>query len=661
MNASALPRRSGVLLMLAFAAAAVLHADRAPPWAVGVAVLALVWQWLHQRGRLALPGTVPRALIAIALLLGTVASYRTISGLAAGSTLLLVMGAAKLLEIRQPRDARVVALAALGLLLAACLDRQSLQRVPLYLLAGWLCMGALTALGGGAPSLTARRALATAGRTLLIALPFALLCFVFVPRLPGALWSLPASGNAQRGLGDEMTPGGISQLSTSEDVAFRVRFDGPAPPMSQRYWRGPVLHDFDGETWRRGRSAVAQPFEPLSAAVQYHLMLEPTGHNFLFGLDTIARITGPRNFPRFDGQVIASRSITSAIAYDGVSYLRVRALTPLSLTGRRLDTQLPGQRNPRARALARQLRAEVGSDRDYVQQVLRYFHDAGFEYSHTPPLLGADSVDDLVFRTRLGFCGHFASAYVTMMRAVGIPARVVTGYLGGAWNPLGGYYVVRQSDAHAWAEVWLEDAGWLRVDPTAVVAPERLERGVNELLESGASLTGRLFVHSPWLRDLRNAWDATAAWWQQRVVDYNQAAQRGLLDRLGLDDVDYARLALILLAGALLWGAWVYTRAPRAAVAQADALGQLWLGFIALLQRRGLTIAAHEGPHTISRRAATHLPALAQPIREFAERYVDWRFGTAAALPPAAVLRRMRRELRRLARATRAAHRSPAR
>jgi len=661
MNGATLPRRSGVLLLLAFAAAVLLHADRAPWWAVAVALAAMAWQWLHQRGRLALPGTGARALIAIALLLATVGSYRTISGLAAGSTLLLVMGAAKLLEIRQPRDARVVALAALGLLLAACLDRQSLQRVPLYLGAGWLCMGALTALGGGTEALTPRRALGTAGRTLLIALPFALLCFMFVPRLPGALWSLPGSANAQTGLSDEMTPGGISELSTSDDVAFRVRFDGAAPAMSQRYWRGPVLHEFDGYTWRRGRAAVPQPFEPLSAPLHYRVMLEPTGHNYLFGLDTIGRITGPRNFPRFDGLVIASRSVTSAITYEGLSYLQVRALTPLSITGRKLDTQLPEQRNPRARALARQLRAQVGSDREYVQRVLRYFHDAGFEYSHTPPLLDRDSVDDLIFRTHLGSCGHFASAYVAMMRAVGIPARVVTGYLGGAWNPVGGYYAVRQSDAHAWTEVWLDDAGWTRVDPTAVVAPERLERGVNELLESGASLTGRLFVHSPWLRDLRNGWDAAAAWWQERVVDYNLAAQRGLLDRLGLGGVDYSRLALILLAGALLWGAWVYTRAPRGMAARSDALGQLWLAFIALLQRRGLAIAAHDGPHAISQRAARHLPALAQSIRGFADSYVHWRFGAAAGMPPAMVIRKMRRELRQMGRASRAAHRLPAR
>jgi transglutaminase-like putative cysteine protease len=454
-----------------------------------------------------------------------------------------------------------------------------------------------------------------------------------------------------------MTPGGISELSMSEDVAFRVRFEGAVPPLAQRYWRGPVLHEFDGYTWRRGRSAVPQPVAPLSAPVRYQVTLEPTGHSYLFGLDTIDRIAGPRNFPRFDGQVFAARPITSALAYEGVSYLRVRALAPLSITGRKLDTQLPEQRNPRTRSLALQLRAGSGSDGEYVQRVLRYFHDAGFEYSHAPPLLNQDSSDDLIFRTRLGFCGHFASAYVAMMRAAGVPARVVTGYLGGSWNPVGGYYVVRQSDAHAWTEVWLEGTGWVRVDPTAVVAPERLQRNVNELLGDG-TLTGRLFVHSAWLRSLRNSWDATAAWWQQQVVNYNKAAQLGLLNRLGMSDADYGMLAVILLAGALLWGAWVYTRNPNGTTTRPDALAKVWHGFVVLLRKRGLGIALHEPPRAIAKRMARRYPAAAADIAAFSDQYLELRFGVGASSPQPAQIRELRRRLKRLARAT-AEHRRP--
>jgi protein-glutamine gamma-glutamyltransferase len=654
MSAAAIgpgPRR---MMLLAFASGALLHVDRAPLWSLGVAIAGFCWQLAQARWRLPQPGAVARTLVAFGLLLFTAVSYRTISGLSAGGTLLLVMGSAKLLEVRERRDARVVAMVALALLLAACLERQSLLRMPLYLATGWAALAALTALGSRVQP-GPRTALATTGRSLLVAVPLAALCFVLVPRLPGALWGLPPSEDASTGLGDEMSPGSISELSISEDVAFRVRFEGNAPPTSQRYWRGPVLHDFDGYTWRRrrGPGAVRQPVEPVSQALRYQVMLEPTGRSYLFGLDTIGQIDGRRNFLTFDGQSIATREVTSPITYDGVSHLEVRYTTPLSLTGRRLDTQPLGGRNPRAQALARELRAASRDDRDYTQRALRYFQDGGFEYTLTPPRLERDSIDDLLFNTRLGFCGHFASAYVTLMRAVGIPARVVTGYLGGTWNPVGGYYVVRQSDAHAWAEVWIEDAGWMRVDPTAVVAPERLRRGVNELLDSGSSFTGRMFVQADWLRRMRDTWDAAATFWQERIVNYNLGAQLALLEKLGLGGMDYRGLALLLLGAAGLWVLWVMrgiALAPRAP--SPDELAKLWRRFALLLEQRGVTVAAHDGPRAVSLRAMQRFPALAGEIRRFCDDYASLRFGRAASAPTARQLRELDLTLNGLSRAT---------
>jgi protein-glutamine gamma-glutamyltransferase len=648
------------MMWLAFAAAALLHVDRAPLWSLGVAFAAFCWQLAHARWRLPLPGAAARTVIAFGLLLFTAASYRTLSGLSAGGTLLLVMGSAKLLEVRERRDARVVAMVALALLLAACLERQSLLRLPLYLAAGWVALAALTALGSQVEP-RPRAAMATTGRSLLIAVPLAALCFVLVPRLPGALWGLPPSDEGTTGLGDEMSPGSISELSISEDVAFRVRFEGAAPPPAQRYWRGPVLHDFDGYTWRRrlGPGAVRQSVQPVSPALRYQVMLEPTNRSYLFGIDTIGQISGRRNFLTFDGQSIATREVTSPIVYEGLSHLEVRYTTPLSMTGRKLDTQPLGARNPRTQALARELRAASMDDRDYTQRALRYFHDGGFEYTLTPPRLERDSIDDLLFNTRLGFCGHFASAYVTLMRAVGIPARVVTGYLGGAWNPVGGYYVVRQSDAHAWAEVWLESAGWTRVDPTAVVAPERLRRGVNELLDSGTSLTGRLFVQAEWLRRMRDTWDAAASFWQERIVNYNLGAQVALLEKLGLGGLDYRGIALLLVAAAVLWVLWVMrglAGMPRAP--SPDALAKLWRRFARLLELRGMPVASHDGPRTVSQRAMQRFPAVAGEIREFCDAYVALRFGRAAHAPSAAQLRDLDRRLSGLSRAT-AAGRHP--
>jgi protein-glutamine gamma-glutamyltransferase len=657
----AMGRHARAMMLLAFAAAVLLHVDRTPVWCLAVAAAAFCWQLAHSRWRVPLPGTVLRALLAMSLLMMTLASFRTVSGLSAGSALLLVMGAAKLLEVRGHRDARVVAMVALALLLAACLDRQSLLRVPMYLVAGWLAMSALTASGTQADP-NPREALASSGRALLLALPLAMVSFVMVPRLPGALWGLPPSESATTGLGDEMSPGSISDLSVSEDVAFRVRFEGPAPPPAQRYWRGPVLHDFDGFTWRRrnGPAAVRQAVEPVSPAVRYQVMLEPTQRTYLFGLDTIGELTGRRNFLTFDGQAIAVRAVTTAIAYEGISYPEVRYPGELSIIGRRLDTQSLGDRNPRTQALARQLRAASSDDRDYVRRTLRYFAEGKFEYTLTPPRLERDSIDDLLFNTRLGFCGHFASAYVTLMRAAGIPSRVVTGYLGGAWNPVGGYYVVRQSDAHAWAEVWLEQSGWTRVDPTAVVSPGRLSQGVNDLLDSGTSLTGRLFVQADWLRGLRDTWDAAANFWQERVVGYNLGVQLALLDRLGLGRLDYGALALLLVGIACLWGLWVMRGLPLSPrPPSSDALAIAWRRFALLLERHGVAVAVHDGPRLVALRAMQHLPSATREIREFSEAYLILRFG-----PPGShttTVKDLQYCLVRLGRTIRAAHRSPAR
>ncbi len=652
MNRSVKPVPTNIMLA-SFASGVLLHIDRAPPWCLGVALAALIWHWLYSRGRLRPAATALRVIVTLALLAGIAATFRTFNGLSAGTAFLLVMGAAKLLETRTQRDVAVVATVSLVLVLAACLDRQSLLRLPLYLASGWTALATIAAIGGARTSTSAVRAFGAAGGALLLALPLAALCFVLVPRMQGALWSMPASERGQTGLADEMSPGSISELSVSEDIAFRARFEGAAPPVAQRYWRGPVLHDFDGYTWRRqaGTGATQQQPVPTSAPLRYHVLLEPTGRVYLFGIDSIASIQGRRNFRTFDGQILAALPVTETLAYDGVSYLQTRFDGALSTTGRRLDTQLPSGRNLRSIALARELRARATSDRQYSMMVLDYFRAAGFEYTLTPPLLDQDSVDDLIFNTRRGFCGHFASAYATLMRAAGVPARVVTGYLGGAWNPIGGYYAVRQSQAHAWTEIWIDGEGWVRVDPTAVVAPERVQQGGSELLARSGSALNSLFGDAGWLRDLRDSWDAANNWWQERIVKFNRSAQLDLLRRLGLEHIDYLGMALLLAGGAVLWGLMLWAvsmRGPRGTTP--DALGRTWNRFLALLASRGIGIAAHEGPRAIAARAVARLPAAAADIGSFASRYEQLRFGTAEQSESA--IRAMRAQLRRIARAT---------
>lgn len=627
---SALTRLPMLMLLAAYAAGILLHIDRVPAWCTTVGAAALLWRWLAFRGSIPMPNKVLRIVIAMLLVLAVLVTFRTIGGLAAGSALLVVMGAAKLLETVSPRDAVVLATVSLVLVLAAALDRQGLARLPLYVGTGWLALACIAALGNVRSARSARRAFLTAGKSALYAVPLAALCFVLVPRLPGALWSMPGAGGAQTGLSDEMSPGSISELSISDDIAFRVRFDGPPPLPHQRYWRGPVLHDFDGYTWRRLRNQYASGQESamLSPPLRYSVMLEPHGSRYLFVLDTFAQLEGLTYNQLFDGQVFATRSITGPVVYEAVSHVEARSTGDLSAYGRRIDTRLVEGRNPRSVALARELRAGVDSDADYARRLMNYFREGGFEYTLTPPLLNYDSIDDLLFNTRLGFCGHFASAFAMLMRAADIPARVVTGYQGGIWNSIGGYYTVRQSDAHAWVEVWLEGQGWTRFDPTGVIAPERLQRGSASVTAANFAATGALLGEAGWLRGLRDVWEAAGGWWQEQIVNFNRARQENLLKMLGLDRINYAGMALLLLAGGMVWAlllmALLKTREPRM---RRDALARLWGRFLKLLQKRGVPIADHDGPEAIRRRARQQFPAAAGAIDLFASDYERLRFG----------------------------------
>jgi transglutaminase-like putative cysteine protease len=647
------------MLVVTLGCACLLHVDRAPLWCTLIVAVSLLGFW---RGTFARMSRGMRHVFTVMVLGGVIYSFGTINGVAAGSALLMGMGGLKLIESRTHRDGVVVTVVALILVLSAGLDRQGLWRLPLYLIAAWLALSTIAAMGSHRAAQSPRQAFRLAGTAMLLAVPFAILAFVLVPRLPGALWSMPGSEQAQVGLSDEMNPGAISDLAVSEATAFRVRFDASIPPPEQRYWRGPVLHDFDGDTWRneRGRSPAPRPrteFE--SAPVSYQITLEPHGRTWLFALDMPRTITGRRSFQSQDGMFQAFQPVYSTLIYRGTSHVGIRQPDELSTLATRRDTRLPAQRNPRSLQLARALRAEAGTSREYADRVMRYFLDGGFEYTLTPPKLDYNSIDDLLFNTRLGFCGHFASAYATLMRAGGVPARVVTGYLGGSWNAVGGYFLVRQSDAHAWTEVWLDGEGWVRFDPTSMVAPARLQRGLNELLPAARSATEELIGRSGWLRDLRDSWDAAGLWWRERIVNFNRAQQRDLLSWLGLGDIDYGGMSLLLLAGAALWGTIVTLYLRRRGTRRAgDALGRLWERYVALLARRGLDIAGHDGPEAIRRRAQRAWPQASQDIERFTSDYTKLRFGRDGAAAAPGVLPELRGTLNAIARAT-AARRHP--
>jgi transglutaminase-like putative cysteine protease len=661
----------------AFLAGVLLHVGRMPLWATLTACACAVWSLAGRAGRAPLPGKVLRAAMAVALIAAVAAMFRTLNGLDAGTTLLAAMGAVKLLEARSRRDQYVVIGAALFLLLAAALSEQGLPYLPLYAAHVWICCTALAGvarprttsagpvswLGSAGASLPGGRiqapgartarlddiaAAKLAARSLLLALPLAVLAFLFFPRLSGSLWALPDPGGAVTGLSDTLTPGAISDLSESSTPAFRVWFDGAPPPPAERYWRGPVLHDFDGDTWTRPGPwwfGAPRPPTPLGRAYRYRITLEPSAGRWWLALDTVD--ASPRRSVRLtsDHVLVSARRLTEPVTYDAVSHTRVSDADPLPARVRRRDLRLPPDRNPRALALARRLRERSASDSAFVAAALQFLRDGGFRYSLTPPRLGRDSVDDFLFGTRQGFCGHYASAFATLMRAGGVPARVVTGYLGGEWNPIGGYLLVRQSDAHAWVEVWLGGRGWTRVDPTAVVAPERLSRGIRDFLPGAASAPERLMLDVHWLASIRQAWDAANAWWTNEVIDFDLSDQLALLSRLGVRSPGLAALASALAIALVAWRAAMARhlgRLPRPP--RPDRLARAYSRLCRKIERAGMPREPHEGPLAYAESIARHRPDLAAAARPLLERYAQLRFGGApggTAVPRAPYARRI--------------------
>jgi transglutaminase-like putative cysteine protease len=631
--------RSSFAATLVFAASVLIMVGKAPVWCLAIAFAAALWRMLVVGGRITPPksrtglrfvfGAITAALVA-----AVAVNFRTLNGLAAGSALLLVMGALKLLEARSRRDDGIVIGVSLFLLLAAALATQSLPMVPVYLVIVWGACAAIAIISDRSGALAPRAALRLSARALVMAIPLAAACFLFFPRFDGNFWALHRDVLGSRGLADEMSPGSIGNLAIEYDPAFRVQFEGSPPPISSLYWRGPVLNDFDGFTWRRSRFKyyTDAKIEMLGVPLRYHITLEPTHQRWLFALDTVAERPRSEMFMSHDRQLSLTAPITTTISYDAVSHLRTRATSSISMLARRHETTLPEGRNPRARALAVELRAKSAGDAAFANAVLAWFRDNGLEYTLDPGVTTVDSVDTTLFDSKKGFCGHFASSYAMMMRAAGVPARVVTGYLGGEWNPVGGYFIVHQSDAHAWTEVWFEGRGWTRIDPTAVIAPERLQRGIFDFMSDGLPAASALLRNNALLMRLKHVWDGTNQWWRRHVVEFDTRSQLDLLRKLGVDSPDWKHLGWAFASMLILWIAWV-SLALRRGVGRArpDRIGRAWLRAARKLAAVAPERAADEGPMDYARRVADRRPDLADRIYALAALYTRLRFGPVAS------------------------------
>ena len=618
-----------VLLLVALACIVLPHFPHLPTWAAlgATATFSLKLAWVLQQR----PPAHRWLLHAITFtaVAGTFAQYGTILGRDAGVTLLAILSCMKLLELRARRD--IVVLMCLSYFLALCQ----------FLYSQSIVTAIMVALGVSA-MLTAQIAQHTEGdavddspvplstvlrlsaRIQLMALPVAFALFLLFPRLSGPLWGQPADNASSTGLSDSMSPGDISVLVESDELAFRATFPQGVPAPSARYFRAIVLAEFDGRTWRplSRPPGVRMPIanvRTLSPPIAYELAIEPQGKTWLYALDmpvTPPRAVGDAGTPVIindDASTFsARRPLRTRTVFAAQSALDYRLLTRETPASLQWWLALPETGNPRARAFAASIAEQTNSPQDRVRRLLAHFHNAPFRYTLSPPALGDDTVDAFLFETRAGFCEHYASTFVFMMRAMGIPARVVTGYQGGEVNGANGVLEVRQRDAHAWAEVWLgTESGWTRIDPTAAVAPERVERG----FERGMGqfrLGGVIAVNadsplaSVW-RSVRDRWSAIEHAWNQRVLQFNTQAQRSFLERLGFEQPDWRTLmlatssVLALTSAAIALGLYLQRKRPDPWV---DALMQ----FESRLARHGVRRVTGEPVGILRARIRAHFP-----------------------------------------------------
>jgi transglutaminase-like putative cysteine protease len=561
--------------------------------------------------------------------------FHTFNGLVAGTALLSVAAGLKLLETKTRRDIYIITLIIYFVSVAALLEGDSFWLLAYLIGVCWLTTATLLRVTSSGPAPDWRRSLRYGGRVLAQALPLALVFWLLFPRFPGPLWHIPNdSRTATSGLSDTMSPGDITQLALSDEVAFRVRFAAAAPPAAERYWRGPVLDHFDGHTWTRSSFgfAGALPPQPLGVAYRYTVMMEPHQHRWIFMLDWPATWDLPLAGLTNDYTLTQAEPLSRAVDVTGTSYTRIESSQPLGKNARQRDLDQPHGRNPRTQQLAQELRSAHADDMELVGAVLGMFHQQAFFYTLTPPKLSDNSVDEFLFDTKRGFCGHYASAFAALMRAAGIPARVVTGYQGGTLNPYGDYWILRQSDAHAWTEIWIAGRGWMRVDPTAAIAPERVEHGLADTVNADEPSVSRWQSRTTWFAGARLRLDLLREIWRERILDFDQDSQRKLLEMLNIPEPDGQKLVMLLAFGMALVLGWLTWQVRRELAPQSkDIAARTYARLCSKLAAAGMPRRMYEGAEDYARRVAAQRPDLAVTVTALCRHYSSLRYAPPSA------------------------------
>ena len=535
------------------------HFRNLPLWVSAIVIISLGWRCLQNLGKLReLPKWVLIPLVFFGGI-GVFAEYWTIVGRDAGLAMLTVMTSFKFFESKRHRDLLILVFLCYFLIATHFLFSQSIFTAGLMFVALIVITATLITINQRDDKIDLRQLLTSSARLVALSVPLMLILFVLVPRVPGPLWGI---SNEQRGgvtgLSDHMSPGQISNLIRSNKVAFRVDFEDKVPAQSMLYWRGPVMAQYNGSRWYRARRQILNRFNltVTEPAIKYTVTLEPNGENWLLALDMPTKLV-PDSVMTEDFQLISTKKINDLLRYSMESRLAYQVGENESLEYLELTLEFPPNRNPETISLGKSLAERFDRSEDIIDAVLTMFREQEYFYTLQPPALGDDTVDEFLFGTRRGFCEHYAGSFALLMRAAGIPARVVTGYQGGEYNNVGNYLIVRQSDAHAWTEVWLENRGWVRIDPTAAVSPSRIEQGLDDALSDDESIF-RIQNRNPIFGNLLYGWDNLQHSWNDWVINYDNRKQKNFLSKLELgienwSDMVFALVFLLLSVTGLYW------------------------------------------------------------------------------------------------------------
>jgi len=602
------------------------HVHHIPASVFGFFCLLLSWRFIGIWKQNWLPNT---PVIFLLVAFGTALLYSQHQGLFgrdAGTHLFITALGLKLLEIKNERDLYLITYLAFIVAASQFLYEQSILMAAYILLVCCVLLATLVYINSGKA-----QTLASFKTAIIItaqALPIAVALFILFPRVEAPRWILFNDPHqARTGLSDSMEPGSISDLSKSDELVFRVKFAGVIPPPGLRYWRGPVLSHTDGKRWTQTafQKSLRRP-AVTGTPYQYTILMEPQDKNWIFALDMPIRFSAPlvRNS---NYQLITLDSQEKRAEYQVISYPNYNTGL-IDSDEYKAATQLPGEPPDKINQLVSQLRGFDSAPDNFINRLLNHFRVEDFHYTLTPPVMETNPIENFLFKTRYGFCSHYASAFVYLMRVAHIPARVVTGYQGGELNKVGGFLEIRQADAHAWAEVWLENRGWVRVDPTATIAPERIEREINVDRQTAYGIAAANSPAYNWLRQARQLWSSVDYSWQRWVINYDNKSQSSFLSLFGINDIKtmiYWMIAVIASITAVLCWLLLYQKQNTA-----DKVLLIYNRFCKKLAKHGLFRGAGEGVKDFAERVKTTLPEQAADIDQITAAFIKLRYGRVA-------------------------------